>query len=362
MYQYAHGGDIYSDNAVSNHKEFMDYSANINPIGIPAGVRDALKNSVSGCIHYPDPFCRELRKGLRDYYSVPDEMIYCGNGAADVLFRLMTALQPKRTLVLAPTFSDYEKAALTVGSRIDHFFLNEEDDFTVTPAILKAITKRTQMVVLCNPNNPTGKLIDRELLLDILTHCESLQIPLLVDECFMDFVQDEEKYSLTPFLSEHPGLIILKAFTKIYAIPGVRLGFCLTSDVSLIDRLYASGQDWNVSVLAQAAGIAALKETEYLKESRMTISVEREYLISQLRLIGVRVFEGSANYILIKSMHNYPWPEKLKNHHILIRDCSNYQGLSSGYYRLAVKTRRENRKLIKIMKELVKHDLINYIN
>ena len=201
-----------------------------------------------------------------------------------------------------------------------------------------------------------------ELLLDILTHCESLQIPLLVDECFMDFVQDEEKYSLTPFLSEHPGLIILKAFTKIYAIPGVRLGFCLTSDVSLIDRLYASGQDWNVSVLAQAAGIAALKETEYLKESRMTISVEREYLISQLRLIGVRVFEGSANYILIKSMHNYPWPEKLKNHHILIRDCSNYQGLSSGYYRLAVKTRRENRKLIKIMKELVKHDLINYIN
>lgn len=362
MYQYVHGGDIYSDPSLKQNKNMMDYSANINPLGIPAGVKSALKTAVADSVNYPDPFCRELRGRLSRYFSLPAEMIYCGNGAADVLFRIMTALQPKRTLVLAPTFADYEKAALTTGSKIDYFMLNEDNDFAVTPEILKAITKRTQMVVLCNPNNPTGKLMDKELLLSVLQHCEELHIPLLVDECFMDFVQDRGACSLMDQLAGHPGLIILKAFTKIFAIPGVRLGFCLTFDTALIDKLYACGQDWNVSALAQAAGVAALDETDYLAETRELIAVEKAYLIAQLRLIGLKVFEGAANYLLIKTLRNYPWSEKLKKHHILIRDCSNYHGLSAGYYRIAVKTRRDNRKLIKIMKELVKHDIFNYIN
>lgn len=362
MYQYVHGGDIYSDPALQDNKELLDYSANINPLGIPLSVRKAIKDAIGNCVNYPDPFCRELRAKLGSYFHLPAAMIYCGNGAADVLFRIMTALQPKRTLVLAPTFADYEKAALTVGSKMDYFTLREEDDFTVTPAILKAITKRTQMVVLCNPNNPTGKLMDKDLLLTVLKHCEELQIPLLIDECFMDFVADESAYSMTDQLANHPGLIILKAFTKSYAIPGVRLGYCLTSDASLIEKLYTSGQDWNVSALAQAAGIAALDEDAYLAESRQLLAEERNYLITQLRMIGLKVFEGSANYILIKSLHDFHWPEKLRKHHILIRDCSNYRGLSTGFYRIAVKTRKDNRKLIKIMKDYVKHAFITYIN
>ena len=162
MYQYVHGGDIYSDPSLKQNKEMLDYSANINPLGIPAGVARALKNAVTDCVNYPDPFCRELRAGLSRYFSLPAEMIYCGNGAADVLFRIMAALRPKRTLVLAPTFADYEKAAVSAGSKIDYFTLHEKNEFAVTPEILKAITKRTEMVVLCNPNNPTGKLMDKE--------------------------------------------------------------------------------------------------------------------------------------------------------------------------------------------------------
>ena len=253
MYRYVHGGDIYSDPSLKCNKDMLDYSANnINPLGIPAGVRRALREAIAGCVNYPDPFCRELRDRLSRYFSLPAEMFYCGNGAADVLFRLMTALQPKRTLVLAPTFADYEKAALTAGSKIDYFTLQEKDEF-----------------VLCNPNNPTGKLMDKALLLEILQHCKELHIPLLVDECFLDFVQDRENYTLIDQLAGYPNLIILKAFTKIFAIPGVRLGFCLTSDAALIDKLYASGQDWNVSALAQAAGIAAMEETDYLVEKRI---------------------------------------------------------------------------------------------
>ena len=144
MYRYVHGGDIYSDPSLKCNKDMLDYSANINPLGIPAGVRRALKDAIAGCVNYPDPFCRELRDRLSRYFSLPAEMFYCGNGAADVLFRLMTALQPKRTLVLAPTFADYEKAALTSGSKIDYFTLQEKDEFAVTSEILKASALQSQ--------------------------------------------------------------------------------------------------------------------------------------------------------------------------------------------------------------------------
>ena len=362
MYQYVHGGDIYSDPALQHNKKLLDYSANINPLGIPDGVREALKRTVARCVNYPDPFCRELRVKLGQFLDLPADMIYCGNGAADVLFRIMTALRPKRTLVLAPTFADYEKAAAVAGSKMDYFVLQEEDNFNVPVSILKAITKRTEMVVLCNPNNPTGKLMNRDLLQTVLLHCESMHIPLLLDECFMDFVKDKEKYTMIDQLQEHKNLIILKAFTKTFAIPGVRLGYCLSADHALIEKLYASGQDWNVSGLAQAAGIAALDETEYLDESRRLIGEERLYLESQLRLIGLKVFEGTSNYIFVKSERNFPWAEKLKEHHILIRDCSNYRGLTEGYFRIAVKTRKDNRRLIKTMKEFVKYAIFDYIN
>jgi len=362
MYQYVHGGDIYSVPDMQCSKEMMDYSANINPLGIPVGVRTAIKDAVVHCVNYPDPFCRKLRAKLSGYFGIPADMIYCGNGAADILFRIMTAIKPKRTLILAPTFADYEKAALSVNSKLDYFILKEEDSFDVTPAILKAITKRTEMVVLCNPNNPTGRLADKALLLDVLKQCEALRIPLLVDECFMDFVENNQEYSLFDQVENHPGLIILKAFTKMFSIPGVRLGFCLTSDRKLIDKIYASGQDWNVSGLAQAAGIAALDEKGYVEESRRLIAEERAYLLSQLRLVGFKVFSGTANYILVKSVHNYPWAETLKKYHILVRDCSNYRGLSAGFYRFAVKTRKDNRKLIKLMKEIVKYALFTYLN
>ena len=362
MYQYVHGGDIYEEFDRERNRDLLDYSANINPLGIPAGVRKALQQAARDCCNYPDPFCRALRTKLAAFLRVPANWIYCGNGAADVLFRLMQALKPGRTLLLAPSFADYEKAALSAGSRIDYFELSGEQNFSVTPGILRAITKRTQMVVLCNPNNPTGLLMSRTLLLQILERCRELRIPLLVDECFLDFLPDEEAHSLLDHLGDYPNLVILKAFTKIYAIPGVRLGYCLTSDPRLIERLYESGQDWNVSVLAQAAGIAALEEEAYLTETRFLIAEERRYMAAQLQLVGFKVYGGAANYLFLKSVRPIDWAARLKEQGILIRDCANYRGLGPGYYRVAVKTRKDNRRLIKCMKEIVKNALLNGIN
>lgn len=362
MYRSVHGGDIYNESLKNNASEILDYSANINPLGIPAGIRKALQKAIADCVNYPDPFCRELRTGLGAYLKISPAAIYCGNGAADVLFRLLSALRPKRTLLLAPTFADYEKAAVAAGSKIDYFTLEPEQGFAVTPQILKAITKRTGMVILCNPNNPTGLLISKTLLLQVTERCKEFNIPLLVDECFLEFLPDWEEYSLLDVLDRYPNLILLKAFTKIYAIPGIRLGYCLTADADLIERLYEAGQDWNVSVPAQAAGVAALDEKEYLVASRAIIAQERAYMIAQLRLIGFTVWEGTANYLFLRSNRGIDWKDALKKRGILIRDCSNYRGLGPGYFRVAVKTRRDNRKLIKCMKDIVKNVLINGVN
>lgn len=358
MYKYVHGGDIYTQKTTAEGKVFVDFSANINPLGLPGGVKAALKQAISSCINYPDPFCRELSADLGEFLQVDKNYIFFGNGAADVLFRLALALKPRRALLLAPTFADYEKALRSVDCKIAYHNLEEKNDFKVHCSILKQITTRTDMVVICNPNNPTGQLTDKAMLTAVLDKCSSVGARLLVDECFMDFVAAEKAFSMRNLLAAYPNLIILKAFTKTFAMPGIRLGYCLTSDENLHTRLHECGQDWSVSTLAQAAGRAALLEKKYLQSSFKLIAREREYLINQLTALGAQVYGSEANYIFFKLDKPQDLTELLRQQGFLIRSCANYNNLDDNYYRVAVKTRVLNRSLIKAIKEAKKHALI----
>ena len=265
MYQYVHGGDIYSDPSLKQNKEMLDYSANINPLGIPAGVARALKNAVTDCVNYPDPFCRELRAGLSRYFSLPAEMIYCGNGAADVLFRIMAALRPKRTLVLAPTFADYEKAAVSAGSKIDYFTLHEKNEFAVTPEILKAITKRTEMVVLCNPNNPTGAVTNKETLVQCI--CEHPNTLFVVDASYAEYTDQPLISSAEGCLM--PNVLMLHSMTKDYGLPGLRLGY-VTGSASLLEDVRRQRMPWSVNQVAiDAANYLLSHQDEYTINLRM---------------------------------------------------------------------------------------------
>ena len=257
MYKYEHGGDIYTERTTKDGKLFVDFSANINPLGLPNGIKEAVKHALKGCVNYPDPFCRELAQATGEYLQVPQEYLFFGNGAADVLFRLALALKPRQAMLLAPTFADYEKALRSVNCRIAYYDLSEENDFIPERDIVGKITARMQLVVICNPNNPTGQLMSRLQLERVLAKCRMIGAHLLVDECFMDFVCEGKAYSLRDLLAKYPELIILKAFTKTFAMPGIRLGYCMTSDEALHTRLHECGQDWSVSVLAQEAGKAA---------------------------------------------------------------------------------------------------------
>ena len=310
MTKHIHGGDVYK------HKDCLDFSANLNPLGTPESVKQAIIHSLDHIAQYPQVGCGVLRERIAESEGVKAEEVICGNGAAEVIFTLCHAVKPKRALIPAPTFAEYGQALVSTGCELEYYMLTENDGFVLSEAYLDILHKGLDMAFLCNPNNPTGMLIPHRLLKRILEKCRKLDILLVVDECFLDFVKEPEEYSLKHSLSGFNNLFILKAFTKRYA-------------------------------MAEAAGLQALTETEYVEEGRQLVFREAQWLKDELVRIGYKVFPSEANYIFFKG------PEELFDFclrkRILIRDCSNYPGLTKGYYRIAVKRHEENVKLIEVL-------------
>lgn len=352
MKEYTHGGDIVGARAIWKGK-LLDFSANLNPLGMPESVRKAAEDAVREAIHYPDPLCRELCAAIARRDNVTPEQVLCGNGAADLVFRLAFSQRPRRVLVTAPTFSEYEDAVRAAGGEVVYHRLTPENDFDLTEAVLDDLDDSLDMAFFCTPNNPTGRLINRDLMLRILERCREKGIRVVVDECFLSLSDPGEQVSLAGELESFSNLVLLRAFTKSYAIPGLRLGYCLSADTALLDGLSRCAQPWSVSGPAQAAGLAALAEPEYPARARQLIAVERSWLIDALRGLGLRVCPSQVNYILFRAPGVDDLKERLLVHGVLIRSCANYVGLGSDYYRVAVRPHRENEGLIGAMKEVL---------
>ena len=347
--QLVHGGD-WAGYRAEFGRDALDFSANVSPLGLPEGVARAITAALPTADRYPDPLCRELRAKLALHEGVPAEQILCGNGAADLIFRLVWAKKPRRALVTAPTFAEYATALESVGCTVERFFLREQEDFAVTDAFCAAIRPGVDMVFLCQPNNPTGQLTALPLVEQILHRCAACGTLLVVDECFLDFLPDHALHTAKGLLGEG-NLVILKAFTKLYGMAGVRLGYGLCADAALLERMRRAGQPWAVSSLAQAAGLAALTQRDYVRQVRALIETERPYLLAGLRALGLRVIEGRANYLLFRADETLG--ERLEARGALIRRCGNYPGLDDTWYRTAVRTRRENDALLAALREVL---------
>lgn len=401
---YVHGGDVYR-RAVD-----LDYSVNINPLGMPPRACQAAKHGVDQSTAYPDWKVEKLRDAVVSFLNrkfaavapsvranadigvpsagmraddritgasagaavpvpapeeietqearaVAPEWISFGNGAADLIYRLMQVLRPQQVIVAAPAFAEYSVAAERVGAQVVPVYLSEADDFSFTPAVeaafIHAIEKAPSgsAVFLCNPNNPDGNVIRAAVLQRIAAVCEAHHSWLLVDECFLPFLRSEINYSMVPSLRAFAHLVILRAFTKIYGMPGLRLGYMLTAAQALTDAVQATMTPWEINLPAQLAGVAALEETEFVEKTRALIREERAFLVQTLPTLPyvekVYVPVSDANFILFRTEQTAPdLKELLLEKGVLIRACGNYEGLDARYYRICVRTHEENRELI----------------
>lgn len=345
---YAHGGDVHAPSPTGS---WLDFSANINPLGLAPAVKQAVLEHLDGVVHYPDPHMRDLKKALAQHYEVPEDNLIAGNGVSELLYLFFQVVRPHRVLIPVPSFSDYERAARAAHCVVQHFGLRPEQGFKPDCRQLQQVAGITDCLILGNPNNPTGTLLTQNELLPVLETLQAGRSWLLVDESFLDFCEQRADATLRQLVQAYPYLVVLQSLTKFYAIPGLRLGFAVASR-ELVQRLEGAKDDWNVNSLAQAAGVAAVAQKAYAEASRRLVHEEAVWLTERLSgLRGMQVLPGVANFLLLDlraaALTSTELTARLRARGVLVRDCANYPGLDNHYVRIAVRTHAENEQLIK---------------
>lgn len=367
MANFGHGGNLkeIQRNFNLEHVDIIDFSANINPIGVSKNVVNSIFNGIYEIEAYPDITYFELKQVISEFENkkntnlgrvnnffvkscrchIEKNDIILGNGAAEVLFNLVRAINPKEALIMAPTFSEYEEALRSVDCNVHIYNLKEENNFNINEEILDCINNNLDIIFICNPNNPTGAITQKDILEKILIKSYENEVKVIIDESFLDFLYED--MSMVEYLEEYKNLIIVKSLTKVYALPGLRIGYGLCKDKILNDKIEKSSPAWNINILAEIATKTALKDEEYIKKSLKFIHNEKKYLYNELvKIKKIKVYNPSVNFILFRINVNMDLKKELLERGILIRDCSNYRNLNQGFYRIAVRTHDENIKFI----------------
>ncbi len=345
-----HGGNARSLGLSCKHgtRDLLDFSVNVNPLGPSPCAVAAARDALARIDAYPDRESRALVRALAAAHDVPAESIVCGAGASGLIWRLAAALRPRRAIVCAPTFSEYAEAAARFGASVREVPLSEADGFEVPMGFARAIEGPRDIAFLCNPNNPTGRLAAPEVLAAAADRCEDVGALLVVDECFLGFLPDARARSFAVRAASSRHVAVLSAFTKLYGMAGLRLGYLICGNGDIVEGVRAMGQVWPVSSVAEAAGTAALEDTEYLAHTRRVVADERAWLARELSALGLFVVPSSANYLLFRAPTD-TLAQRLFEAGILVRTCASFSGLSAFWYRIAVRTRAENEALIRAL-------------
>ncbi len=344
---FLHGGDIYQ--AERKHKkEIIDFSANINPLGLSSQVKKTILNNLDRIQHYPDPKAWAITQKIAQHWGIGCENILIGNGSVEFIYLITFTYRPKLILIPVPTFSEYERAGRAAGSQLRFLELDEEKGFKLDLADIGGI----DLLFLCNPNNPTGNLILKNKKIDT---CPGKL--LVIDEAFMDFLPDEESHTLIRRAQIDKKIIVLRTFTKFYALPGLRLGY-LVAHKENVQRLKQHQIPWSVNSLAQMVGEHLLNDRKYHRSTLQLIESEGFYLFNQIRKIeGLKPYPTAANFLLIKikkpKLTSNFLTKELLDKGILIRDCSNFRNLNNKFIRIAVCSRKENEKLISTLNDVL---------
>ncbi len=350
---FKHGGDVYSAALAwgVEIEQVHDFSANINPFGLELGVLEGLSKQRHIFEHYPDTTYKALKSAIANHYGLRAEEILVGNGGIELIYKTIQASKPSKIGILAPTFIEYERAALSYGCEVA-VMLTEPYGFKVPLETLTTFAKGVDLLFICNPNNPTAVLYKREFLIALALACPNTY--LVIDEAFIEFVEGYAEYTVIHALDTLPNVSVIRSMTKAFSMPGLRLGFMVTGSKFQKNELELALNPWNVN------GFVAVYTTEILKllkgkpfQAEVFRPLRTEMIQALNKMPCMEVLESQVNYIFCRYSGEIDLQIALNLYHILIRDCSNYKGLKKGDYRIAVRTHSENMYVISCLNSIL---------
>ena len=354
-----HGGNVYraARELGLTESDLIDFSSNINPLGPPEYLKNAIVRNLDSIQRYPDPGYERLRRAVAEYHALPAEQVIAGNGATELIYLFARALKPARALIAAPAFSEYERALRLALCRVNYFRLPEEEDFALdVDSLLRGMNKNFDLVVLCNPNNPTGGYIRPESVEAVCSAARRQGTWVLLDESFIEFVARRETGGPAYPQNKNKNVFILRSMTKFFALPGLRLGYSLCPNRAFNDRMIREKEPWSVNALAELAGCAVLSDREYREKTVSLVETESNYLRDSLAALHwLTVFPSEANFLLARIENEFTssrLTDALLKKNILIRDASTFKFLNSKHFRMAVKDRADNRRLVEALGSL----------
>ncbi|MDE5764205.1 MAG: aminotransferase class I/II-fold pyridoxal phosphate-dependent enzyme [Ruminococcus sp.] len=332
-----------------NNKKILDFSLNLNPLGIPHSVRKVISDE--RCWNaYPDMECTALRRKISVLEDVPAENIVCGNGGDDMIFRIVTALNPARAVIFSPCSYEYRRALEQNGCKITEIQLDSKDNFSMTADAVSVIPEYTGMVILGSPSNPTGMVVTPYVMKCLAEQCERNHTVLVCDERYIDFLYKNSRLSAKRVLDRH--IIIVKSFTRIFSIAGIRLGYAIAGDRETAEKIRSTGQRFSISGIALAAAEKAVQEIEFMRLTRSYIEIVRRDLSGELTASGIQVFPSCANFLLIHC--ELPIDELLRRKGIIIKKCGAEYGLDDGYFRISLRKHDDNRRLVEALEWILR--------
>jgi threonine-phosphate decarboxylase len=349
-----HGGDtdVVSRLYGIDKADIKNFSGNVNPLGLPQSVRDAIINNPDVITGYPDVSYVELRAAIAEYTGTDSENIIVGNGSTELISGFIKTVSPKKAVIVSPAYSEYQREIELTGGSVVLFELEESEDFKLnTDKLKKALTSDIDLLVICNPNNPTGSYVSEEQASEILTHCEQNGIYTMIDETYIEFADEDVKISAVPLADKFKKLFITRGTSKFFACPGLRLGYGICSDKDIISKINTKKDPWSVNSFAELCGKTMFTDTEFEKKTKAFITGERNKIKTELsKWKNIKLYDTQSNFFLFKLLRDDITSsqifENLIRDGLLVRDASDFPYLGESFIRFCILLPEDNSRLI----------------
>ena len=351
-----HGSDLekIADYYHLDKEKIVLFGANVNPLGLSGQVKKDLAEHLDIISSYPDRDYTDLKKAIAAYTNTSPEHIVVGNGSTELISLLISQRAPKRALLLGPTYSEYARELNLVGGTLEYYNLKEEQDFRLDISDLTDTLKSDiDLLIICNPNNPTSSAISTADMKKLLTVCRSLGIFVMIDETYVEFAPDIDTISAVSLTTKFDNFMILRGTSKFFCAPGLRLGYGICGNLAFLERMNSIKNPWTINTLAALAGEAMFMDTDYIQTTKDYIQSERTRCIDILsKRDNLKIYPAYANFILVKLLDgttSFEMFERCIKSGLMIRDCASFHGLDGEFIRFCIQKKEDNDRLLNLL-------------